>query len=249
MPIDDVGKLEDEEPFPIWAGNPFINKIVNADDLGVSIVDAISAAHEQHCHFAHVIENICAEHGVVPRSRRPSLFLSEEECRQALRLLSDLPRPILCVHPYGTSSPGEGHPWHREEWLKLIAEVSDRMSVLEVGLHRRGDKGLPTRRFRTTLRQMMAIVWASDMFVGFDSSVAHVATAFAKPAVVLWEPIGKTEIDRDVQLGLGAAAYARWSYPENRNLILLDDTQGDVRRATLDWIESHRCAIGPFSPR
>jgi hypothetical protein len=243
-PIDGVGTVEDEEPYPIWRANPFVDQIIDAEDIAPEALVRINSSHEKHCHFGHIIANICAEYGIVPRTLRPSIYLTESECRDALLKLSELPRPILCLHPYGTSSPKEEHRWYRDEWVQLINELPSGMSVIEIGLHPKESKGLPTRRYRTTLRQMMALVWASDLFLGFDSSAAHVATAFCKPAMVLWDPIRKTEIDERIQPGLGPAAFARWSYPQNRNLMLLGEVDGEIRKIALAWIYEFCRSVG-----
>ncbi|MCC3264169.1 hypothetical protein LLE87_39015, partial [Paenibacillus polymyxa] len=76
----------------------------------------------------------------------------------------------------------------------------------------------------------------SDLVVGFDSSVAHVATAFSKPTLVLWEPVQKAQIDLVEQPGLGAAAITRGGYSQNRNLVLLNDIHHDIRRLVAEWI-------------
>jgi len=240
----DVGTVGHEEPYPIWKENPFVGKIVDAGAIAPDVLRDINSVHETHCQFGHMIANICAEYGVVPRTLRPSLYLSLDERQQALATLAALPRPVLCIHPYGTSSPRETHAWYRDEWLRLLAEMPKGISVVEVGLHAKEDKKLPTTRFETTLRQMMAIVWASDMFMGFDSSVAHVATAFSKPALVLWDPVRKNELDERFHPGFGPAAYARWSYRENNNLMLLGETNGEIRRQALGWIGEVCRSIG-----
>lgn len=242
QPTQGVGTQKDEEAFPVWRGNPFVANILDLADLSPDSMALVNASHEQHCHFGHVISNICAEYGIVPRQIRPSLFLTEAECREALNLLSGLPRPVLCLHPYGTSSPQSGHPWHQHEWHHLLAGLPPSVSVVEVGMHGKEDKGLAATRFRTTLRQMMAIVWASDMFLGFDSSVAHVATAFGKPAMVMWDPIRKSEIDTGA--GMGPAAFARWSYPQNKNVMLLGEAKGEIRQIAIRWINDVLRSIG-----
>lgn len=235
-PVDGVGTIDGEEPYPIWRANPFVNRIIDLEEIAPDALRQVNATHEKHCHFGHIIANICAEYGIVPRAIRPSLFLTENECREALQTLRDLPRPILCIHPYGTSSPKIGHPWHCQEWNRLLGELPTRPTVIEVGIHGREDKGLPTRRFPTSLRQMMALVWACDLFMGFDSSIAHIATAFSKPALVLWDPVRKTEIDDRIEAGLGPAAFARWSYPQNKNMMLLGEANGEIRKIALAWI-------------
>jgi hypothetical protein len=81
-------------------------------------------------------------------------------------------------------------------------------------------------------------VWASDLFVGFDSSVAHVATAFELPALVLWDPIRKVEIEEQWQTGFAAAALARWSYPQNRNLVILGDRDNTILNLVEVWVRT-----------
>lgn len=235
-PVDGVRTLDGEEDYPIWKANPFVNKIVDADDIAPDILEQINVRHERHCQFGHMIANICAEYGLVPRALRPTVYLTESECRGALLKLSRLPRPILCIHPYGTSSPTESHPWYRREWIRLLEDTAGHLSIIEIGLHEREDKQLSTMRFRTTLREMMALVWASDIFLGFDSSAAHVATAFSKPAMILWDPLRKNEIDELVQPGFGPAAFSRWSYPQNRNMMLLGESDGEIRKIAIRWI-------------
>ena len=242
QPTDGVGTVDGEEDFPIWKGNPYIEEIQNLAVLSPEAMKLVNESHEKHCHFGHIISNICAEYGVAPRTIRPSLFLSEAECRNALMKLSRLPRPIICLHPYGTSSPKPGHSWHNDEWHELLKALPLSTSVVEVGMYGKEEKGLATTRFRTTLREMMAIVWASDMFLGFDSSVAHIATAFEKPAMVLWDPIRKSEID--VEPGMGPVAFARWSYPQNKNIMLLGESPGEIRQLVLHWIENTSSSIG-----
>lgn len=231
-----IGTVENEVPYPLWDSNPFVKNIVNADGIDPSIMACINAERDNLCQFSHMIHNICAQYGIVPRTLRAKLFLSEEECRQALLQLESLPRPILCIHPHGTSSPLKGHPWYIDEWLRLLDEVSTDVSVIEVGLSLVEEKRLPTWRRVTTIRQMMALVWASDMFLGFDSSVAHIATAFEKPAMVLWDPVRKVKIEERWQEGFGPAALSRWSYPQNHNVMLLGEYDGEIRKLALAWI-------------
>lgn len=234
----EVGVLPGEDPFPLWKYNPFVDRIVNADLIDLEIMVAINKERDNLCQFTHMIENIAYHYGIRPRYLRPSIYLSKKEQRWALDKLRDLRRPIICLHPHGTSSPQPGHPWYEENWQKLLNRLNDRATVLEIFKTDSESKQLNTVKIETSLRQMMALVWASDLFVGFDSSVAHIATAFELPALILWEPLRKLEIEERLQSGFAPAALSRWSYPQNRNIMILGDRDDTIVNIIADWVDS-----------
>lgn len=234
----DVGIVENEEAYPIWANNPFVEEIRNADEIDPAIMPAVEAENDNCCQYSHVVENICSAYGLRPRALRASLYLTASEMAWALDQLAGQPRPVIALHPYSTTAPGPGHPWHRQRWLALVAELKHRGTVLEVHKHDADDRGLPTLRLATTLRQMFALIWASDVFVGLDSSPSHVATAFCKPAVVLWEPMQKLRAEEGSQAGFGPAVLMRWGYPQNRNLFLLGERGNEVIDQVLHYVDT-----------
>lgn len=233
----EVGVVEHEEAYPVWANNPYVRTIGNADELDENIMWDVGGEMDNCCQSGHVIENICSEYGVRPRALRPSIYLSRDEMAWALDELAPYPRPIIALHPYSTSAPSEGHPWHRRRWLQLAAALNERGTVLEIHKHGADDRGLPTLRISTTLRQMFALIWASDLFIGLDSSPSHVATAFCKPAVVLWEPLQKLYAEERCQAGFGPAVLRRWGYPQNLNLFLLGERGNEVIDQVLDFVD------------
>ena len=233
-----IGVVEDEEPYPAWTNNPHVKEIGNADEIDPAIMKAANAEMDNCCQYSHVIENICSEYGLRPRFLRASIHLSPQEMAWALDALEKYPRPVIALHPYSTSAPREGHPWHRARWLQLVEHLSERGTVLEIHKHGSDDRRLPTVRIPTTLRQMFALIWASDVFVGLDSSPSHVATAFSKPAVVLWEPLQKLHAEEGFQAGFAPAVLMRWGYPQNRNLFLLGERGNEVIDQVLDFVDS-----------
>jgi len=239
-----AGAVTDEAPYPIWDENPHVGEVVDPTGTSDVVMSDVELEQDNLCQFGHIIENLAFHYGIRPSALRPSLYLSRAEATLALERLRHLPRPLICVHPYGTSSPQVGHPWHTTNWERLIARLAPIGSIFEVGLDGFEDKALGLPRFRTTIREMLALVWACDLFVGFDSSIAHVATAFQRPAAVLWEPLRKVEIEERFQRGFAAAAVSRWGYPQNRNLVLLGD-RGDeiielIERFAADQLHSMR---------
>lgn len=230
-----IGVVDGEDPFPLWRNNPFVAGIVDADSIDPEIMVKINGERENLCQFTHMIENIAYHYGLRPRVLRPSLYLSLQEQSWALDRLRDVRRPVICLHPHGTSSPRPGHTWYEANWRKLLHRLNRFATVLEIFKVGTEAKRLDTLRIPTNLRQMMSLVWASDLFIGFDSSVAHIATAFELPALVLWEPVLKVEIEESKQVGFATAALSRWSYPQNRNLMLLGDRDDTIVNIITDW--------------
>lgn len=232
-----TGVIEKEEPFPLWRNNPFIKKIIDADLIDPQIMPVINKERDNLCQFSHMIENIAFHYGIRPRHLKPSLFLSKREQTWAFGKLAKCRRPVVCLHPHGTSSPLPGHPWFEINWQKLINAFENKVTFLEIYKEDSEAKKFNTVKFNTHIRQMMSLVWASDIFIGFDSGVAHIATAFDLPSLVLWEPLRKLEIEERWQTGFAPAALTRWSYPHNRNLMLLGDRDDAILKQITDWLE------------
>lgn len=238
-----IGVVEGEEDYPIWANNPFIREIGNADELNPEIMPAVNAEIDNYCQYNHVIENICSQYGLRPSALRPSIYLTLEEMAWALEQLEPYPRPVIALHPDSTTAPRPGHPWHRERWLSLAAELGMRGTVLQIHKHGEDDRDLRTVRIATRLRQMFALIWACDVFVGLDSSPSHVATAFCKPAVVLWEPLQKLWAEEGWQAGFAPAVLLRWGYPQNRNLFLLGERENEVIDQVLEYVDAEIASL------
>ena len=190
-----------------------------------------------------MIENIAYHYGIRPRCLKASLYLSKKEQSRAISRLKNQRRPIICLHPHGTSSPPQNHPCNEENWLKIIASYKEQVTFLEVFKNGTDTKHFDTLKFVTRIREMMALVWASDLFIGFDSSIAHIATAFELPSLVLWEPLRKVEIEERWQAGFAPAALTRWSYPQNRNLMLLGDRDDAIVNIVTNWLDERLTSL------
>ena len=232
----EVGIVESEEEYPIWKNNPFVKKIVDADKIDKEIMQFVNKEQDNFCQFNHFIENICSVFGLKPRKLKPSLYLSLEEMKWAIDTLSDLPRPIICLHPSGKSSVFEDSLWYFDNWVKLIKLFSNSISFIQIGKYDYDGKELPIFQLKTTIREAMSLIWASDIFIGFDSGPSHIATAFDKPTLVLWNILRKNPMEEPMQTGFGPASLLRWSYPQNRNLMLLGEKDDEIFSLIVDFI-------------
>lgn len=238
VPLDcseESRRSEGEEDYPLWEGSPFLDTIVNADLIDPAISQDLSAEMDNFCQSGHEIENLCAPYGLRPRALRGSLFLSREEMQWGLAQLSALPRPVVCLCPYGRSSSLPGSPWYLDRWLELVAALEGRAGLFQVGHDNFEQKSLPVFTPKTTIRQIIALIWASDLYIGFDTGPSHIATALGKPAVVLWDALRKAPLEEAKQPGFSIAHMNRWSYPQNRNLVIL----GEKKREVLDGCLEH----------
>lgn len=233
-----VGVVDTEEDYPIWKNNPFISEIINADNINKEIMELINLEQDNFCQFNHMIENICSSYGLKPRSLKPSLFLSTEEMKWGIGKLSSLKRPIICLHPSGKSSVPDNSLWYYENWTKLINRYNGKISFIQIGKEDFDHKKLPIYFIPTSLREAMALIWASDLFIGFDSSMAHIATAFDKPSFVIWNILRKNPLEEPYQTGFGPAALLRWSYPQNRNIMLLGEKKNEILELAYEFIET-----------
>jgi hypothetical protein len=206
-----VGKSSiDTDLYPVWQSNPYIESIVNILELEEPALATINKEKDDMAHIGHVVSNLCIAYDLKATTVTPQLFLSAEEVVWALDVLSNLKRPIVALHPFGKTSSLEDTYWHSQFWQDL-RNLDYPFSYFQLGL--------PFKEY--SLRQTMALIWASDCFIGFDSSLAHIATSFHKKNIVLWDAYHKEPIETEKERGFSASMMSRWAYDTNLNLVLL----------------------------
>lgn len=230
------GRVEHEIDYPIWEGNPYIEELVDANQYDPDIMEKISAEMDNFCQASHEIENICAPYGLRPRKLCGSLFLTQKEMQWGLQTLSHLKRPVVVLCPYGRSSSLPPSPWFFEKWIQLIERLKEQVSFFQIGNNHFKQKELPVFTPQTNIRQMMSLIWASDMYVGFDTGPSHIATALEKPVLVLWDAVRKSSLEEAKQEGFSMATLGRWAYPQNRNLVILGERENEVLEDCFEFI-------------
>lgn len=230
------GRNPAEADYPLWENNPYIEEIVNSNELDTEIMEQVSAEMDNFCQPVHEIENICAPYGLRPRKLCGSLFLSQEEMQWGLHTLAHLKRPVVCLCPYGRSSSLPDSPWYMEKWMLLIETLKEQVGFFQIGNNHFTQKEIPVFTPETTIRQAMALIWASDMYVGFDTGPSHIATALEKPALVIWDAVLKSQLEEAKEAGFSSAMMNRWSYPQNKNLMILGERNNEVLEGCIEFI-------------
>jgi ADP-heptose:LPS heptosyltransferase len=129
---------------------------------------------------------------------RPDCFLTEEEEKEAKRVVAMYHNPVA-IHVTAKRSPNKH--WLTENWERLV-QNNPHCSFLQIGS---ADddliRGVIDLR-GTTLRRGMGIVKMAKAFIGVDSVFAQAAAAFRTPAVILF----------------GASTPIVWGHVGNNNL-------------------------------
>jgi ADP-heptose:LPS heptosyltransferase len=122
----------------------------------------------------------------------------------------------------------------------LIERLGDRFGFVQVGRADYGAKDIEALHAETSIREALALVWASDIFVGFDSGFAHAAAAFQRPSIVLWDAVHKAAIEERKDPGFALASLSRWGYPFNKNILLLGEKESEALNVLIDCLLDFR---------
>jgi hypothetical protein len=228
----------DGTPYPMWEHNPYISEIVDGCEFNANLMWEVSRESHNFPQIGHFIDNHLAAHGL----RRPpnmslhgDLYLTTAERCAAMERLAHLPRPLVCLCPYGRSSSGPDSPWYLERWLELIAALEGAVGLFTVG-GIDNPKPLPVEQPVTSIREFFALLWAADAYVGFDTGPAHAAAAFGVPSLVLWDAVTKSPQEESKQPGYATATLNRWAYPQNRNLTILGEYEGEILQEIISFL-------------
>lgn len=242
-----TGCVEEEDPFVLWRHNPYIKQIINAQDVDPTGFREVDIERRTLIQVNHLIENICFAYGLRPRSLRPSLFLSIEEMRWALEATSHLRRPLICLHPGGTTASKPGSPWYNAHWHILIDQLKEMAGIFQIGRPEFGDQDVGLGNPGHTLRDTMALIWAADLFIGFDSAPMSIATAFEKPVIALFDMQEKFTAEVAYRETFVPSVMLRWAYPQNRNIALMDDDDGHAALAfILNAVRSYTSTLACY---
>ena len=125
--------------------------------------------------------------GVKPSAEPPKLYLKEEEKFWAQSLLNRLKKPIVAINPI---SGGSAPDWTVENYSKLAKNLMELgISIVLTGQKRIKfeEKGsFLNLTGKTSLRELMAILWAVDIFISGSTGPAHIAASLGTPTISIF---------------------------------------------------------------
>ena len=139
--------------------------------------------------------------GIEQYDYKAAYYLNEEEKEWAKHETSQFDKPILAIC---TKSKEIVKNWPKENWEKLVGSVMSKFSVIQLG-----DESEPifsnVTRFagNLSMRESAAILSHSDLFVGPDSLLMHIANGLEIPSVILFggsRPVQCLAYDQNINL-------------------------------------------------
>lgn len=140
--------------------------------------------------------NVAALLGASTPDRRPELTVSPADEDWAANVLQPLAKPVVVIHP-GSGGFSTARRWHPARFaavantlvaegvsLVLVGQPSDDTAAVKKQL------GAPVLDLtgQTSLHQLAALLQQSNLFIGGDSGVTHIASAASLPVIAIFGP-------------------------------------------------------------
>ena len=152
---------------------------------------------DPHRHVVDLNRDLIASLGIEPGDRRPALHVTPEEHGDAQARLAALgaAAPRVLVHP-GGHYPSQR--WPAERFAELVSGLTGRIGAACIVVAGPDEQDLVERICAATpdalspgplsVREMMAVLSACDLFVGNNSGPLHIASALGLPTVSVMGP-------------------------------------------------------------
>jgi len=122
--------------------------------------------------------------GIRQYDYRAQVYLSSSELESARQRLEGLRRPIITIN---VASREKVKGWPLDNWRKLVGEISDGASVVQIGDDREPLlSGVMRLAGTLSMRESMAVLAQADLHIGPDSFLMHAANGVNTPAVIIY---------------------------------------------------------------
>ena len=174
-------------------------------------------------HAARQLARPIEELGIEVVDLSAKIFPSAEDRQFAQDFLSDLPLPIVAIHP---GSGSERKNWPVKNWIALsrsdgfpavvISGEADESQTAQLEI---AWKDRAVRFARALPLPQLAAVLENTIFVGHDSGISHLAAAAGANCILLFGPTDP----------------AVWA-PKNKNVRVIRAPDGDLRNLDVDVV-------------
>lgn len=177
----------------------------------------------------HIIAEMCAQAGLTGEvALRPYLHLTEEERAAGRRF----PRQVA-IHSTGLGAaiPYPAKEWGPSRFADVARQLAPEVKLIQLGAA--GDPPIPVDldlRGKTRLREAAAVLAASEVFIGLEGFLAHLARAVDCPSAIV--------------MG-GRAPMGIFSYVANRNFVTTPECSPCARRTDCPYDIKCMTAIAP----
>ena len=132
----------------------------------------------------HIIVEMCRLAGITGDIEvRPYLNLLPAEIRKKV---PQRPRIVLHTSTRAARSPFETKDWVPDSWRNLTNFLRRHAEVIQIGATSDPDSGADQdQRGKTSIRETAALISSSDLFIGLEGFLSHLARAVDCPAIVI----------------------------------------------------------------
>lgn len=173
-----------------YINNPFIDNVVNYDyHIQNEEVINLDGSYESHRDM-HLLEAYYTANIKSPFIFKPSLYPYKVDYERILPKILRLSKfeQIVTIHCAATS---QFRIWSRENWENVIKELSkQKIGIILIGANKdysfEESDNLVNLVGQTEFLEIAALMSFSDLFIGGDSGMSHVAFSMNTPSIVLY---------------------------------------------------------------
>lgn len=149
----------------------------------------------------NVIQHNMSRLGIKDYEYKGRFFLNTDEKEWGQAQVASLDKPILAIC---TRSKEPVKNWPLENWARLVESALDDFSIIQLGdISEPKLDGVISFAGKSTMRESAAILSHSDLFVGPDSLLMHIANGLEIPSVILFggsRPVQCLGYDQNINL-------------------------------------------------
>ncbi|MBT5716912.1 MAG: glycosyltransferase family 9 protein [Opitutae bacterium] len=149
----------------------------------------------------NVVEHSLGKLSIGTSKYKSCFYLSEQECAWGKRQTEGLRKPVFSIN---TKSKELVKTWPDDEWKALVPELLRVGDVIQLGDEREPKyKGVKSFAGNCTMRESAAIMNHTDLFIGPDSLLMHIANGLDIPSVILFggsRPVQSLGYEQNINL-------------------------------------------------